>query len=129
MGKTKQPGAVEPKAPAKKPRTLKEAVKVESQREPGTPVEEHSAPSSPASLNHKGNLKLMLGWLNYRADPEKNKSRELLADSQQALEASFLLMLCCLIVDNVVLLCFYTFARCTGSCQTTVPRTSLSRTS
>jgi hypothetical protein len=129
MGKTKQPGAVEPKAPAKKTRTLKEAVKVESQREPGTPVEEHSAPSSPASLNHKGNLKLMLGWLNYRADPDKNKSRELLADSQQALEASFLLMLCCLIVDNIVLLCFYTFARCTGSCQTTVPRPSLSRTS
>ena len=127
MGKTKQPGAAEPKAPAKKPRSLKEIMKVENQ-EPGTPVEEH-APSSPASLNHKGNLKLMLGWLNYRADPEKNKSRELLADSQQALEASFLLMLCCLIVDNIVLLCFYTFARCTGSCQTTVPRPSLSRTS
>ncbi len=99
-------GDAEPKVPAKKTRALKETVKQEGQREPGTPVEALSAPSSPGSIHNKASLKQMLGWLNYRADPEKNKSREFLADSQQALEASFFLMLCCLIVDNLVLLCF-----------------------
>ena len=89
MGKKTEPGTVGPKVPATKPRTLQETVKQEGQLQSGTPVEGHSAPSTPAAIGYTASLKQMLAWLNYKADPEKNKSREWLADSQQALEASF----------------------------------------
>ena len=90
MGQQKEPGTVEPEPPAKKQNTLQETVKQEGDLQPVTPVEGHSAPSTPSTINHSAGLKQMLAWLNYKADPQKNKSGELLADSQQALEACFL---------------------------------------